>query len=173
MIDILKAALLLTFPALVILAGLRDMVSYTIPNWISLALLAAFPVAALAMGLVPAAIGLHLAVGLAALLGGMVMFALGWIGGGDAKLFAAAGLWLGWPAVGTFVVVTGLAGGALASGLLMLRSPLARPFVVTSAAWFVRLAEPGENVPYGLAIAVGALAAFPATGLLRGAVLPF
>jgi len=32
-------------------------------------------------------IGLNLAVGLAGLILGMGMFALGWIGGGDAKLF--------------------------------------------------------------------------------------
>jgi len=34
---------------------------------------------------------------------------------------------------------------------------------VTGPAWFARLAEPGENVPYGLAIAVGALLALPAS----------
>ena len=60
-----------------------------------------------------------------------------------------------------FVAVTGLAGGGLAVSLLGLRSSYVRPFVVTGPAWFSRLAEPGENVPYGLAIAIGALAAFP------------
>jgi prepilin peptidase CpaA len=99
-------------------------------------------------------------VGLAA---GMAMFALGWIGGGDAKLFAAAVLWLGWPEAAPFVAVTGLAGGALAVTLLALRSSHVRPFVAAGPAWFSRLAEPGENVPYGLAIAIGALAAFPAS----------
>ena len=173
MIDVVQAVPLLIFPALVILAGLRDMVSYTIPNWISLALLGGFPLAALTLGLGPTALGLHLAIGVAALLAGMAMFGLGWIGGGDAKLFAAAALWLGWPAVGTFLVVTGLAGGALATGLLMLRGPLLRPFVMTGPPWFLRLAEPGENVPYGLAIAVGGLAAFPAATLVQGTSLPF
>jgi len=33
--------------------------------------------------------------------------------------------------------------------------------------WFGRLATPGENVPYGVAIAVGALAAFPASSLAK------
>jgi prepilin peptidase CpaA len=173
MIQVLQTALLLVFPALVILAGLRDVVSYTIPNWISLALMAAFPLAALAVGLPLGAAGLHLAIGAAALVAGMAMFALGWIGGGDAKLFAAAALWLGWPAVGTFLVVTGLAGGGLAVGLLMLRSPLVRPLVIVGPAWFTRLAEPGENVPYGLAIAVGALVAFPAAAVMQAMALPF
>src|SRR4051812_30411883 len=98
MIHALQLPLLLVFPALVIFAGLKDLTSYTIPNWISLALIAAFPLAALAAGLPLAGLGLHAGVGAAALVAAMVMFALGWIGGGDAKLFAAAGLWLGWPA---------------------------------------------------------------------------
>jgi len=165
MIHAVQSLLLLIFPILVIAAALRDATSYTIPNWISLALVAAFPVVALAVGLPLGAIGMNVAVGAAALVAGMGMFALGWIGGGDAKLFAAAGLWLGWPAALNYLAVTGLAGGALAVGLLALRSTHVRPFVPTGPAWFARLAEPGENVPYGVAIALGALMAFPASPL--------
>jgi prepilin peptidase CpaA len=168
MIQLLQAVLVLVFPALVIVGALRDVLSYTIPNWISLALVAGFPLAALALGLSLGAIGLHAGIGAAALTAGMAMFALGWVGGGDAKLLAAAGLWLGWPAAVTFLLVTGLAGGALALGLLTLRSSLFRPLVLMGPAWFTRLAEPGENVPYGLAIAVGALVAFPASPLMTG-----
>ena len=167
MIHLLQAALALVFPGLVITAALRDVTSYTIPNWISLALLAAFPPAALALGLPVAGLGLHLAVGVGALGLGMVMFALGWIGGGDAKLFAASALWLGWPAAMAFGAFTGLAGGVLALSLLTLRSGYLRPYVVTGPAWFARLAEPDENVPYGAAIAIGALAAFPASPFMK------
>jgi prepilin peptidase CpaA len=166
MIHLLQTALLLIFPVLVIGAALRDATSYTIPNRLSIALAAGFPLAALALGLPLAAIGLNLGVGAAALVLGMGMFALGWLGGGDAKLFAAAALWIGWPAALTFLAVTCIAGGALAMGLLGLRSAYVRPFVPTGPAWFARLATPGENVPYGVAIAVGALAAFPACALV-------
>jgi prepilin peptidase CpaA len=165
MIHALATLPLLVFPALVVLAAVKDATSYTIPNWISLALVAAFPVAALAHGLALPALGVHAAVGVAALFAGMVMFALRWIGGGDAKLFAAAGLWLGWPAAMPYVLMTCVAGGALAMLLLGLRSAHLRPFVPAGPAWFARLAEPGENVPYGVAIAVGALAAFPTSAL--------
>jgi prepilin peptidase CpaA len=167
MIHILQTLVLLVFPLLVIGAALRDVVSYTIPNWISLALVAGFPVAALAFGVAIPMIGLHLAIGVGALVVGMGMFAAGWIGGGDAKLFAATALWLGWPATLNYLAVTGLGGGALAVGLLALRAPVMRPFVCNGPAWFVRLAEPGENVPYGVAIAVGALFAFPASTLMQ------
>lgn len=161
MIHALQTAALLVFPILVIVAGVKDVTSYTIPNWISLALLASFPLAALALGMPLAALGLQAAVGVIALIAGMAMFAAGWIGGGDAKLFAAAGLWLGWPAILPYAAYTGIAGGALAVILLGLRSSPVRSFVPSGPAWFARLAQPGENVPYGLAIAIGALAAFP------------
>jgi prepilin peptidase CpaA len=163
MLHLVQALLVAVFPALVITAALRDVTSYTIPNWISLTLIAGFVPAALAMGLPLPALGLHLGVGALGLVAGMAMFALGWIGGGDAKLFAASALWLGWPAAAAYGVATGMAGGGLALTLLALRSGYLRPYVVTGPAWFSRLAEPGENVPYGLAIAIGALAAFPAS----------
>jgi prepilin peptidase CpaA len=168
MMHLLLTLPILIFPALVITAALRDVVSYTIPNWISAALVAAFPVAALAQGLPLQTMGINLGVGVAALILGMVMFAMRWIGGGDAKLFAAAALWLGWPAVPVYLGVTGIAGGAVAVGLLSLRSPLVAGYVVNSPAWLRRLAEPGENVPYGVAIAVGGLTAFPASALMQG-----
>lgn len=169
MIHAFQTLLLLIFPILVIAAALRDATSYTIPNWISLALVAAFPVAALALGLPLTVIGLNFGVGAVALAVGMGMFALGWIGGGDAKLLAAAALWLGWPAALSYLAVTGMAGGALAVGLLGLRSAYVRPFVPAGPAWFARLAQPGENVPYGVAIALGALMAFPASALVAHA----
>jgi prepilin peptidase CpaA len=161
--SLVAALLALVFPALVITAALKDATSYTIPNWISLALIGAFPAAALAAGLPLAAIGTGAAVGAAALVAGMAMFALRWIGGGDAKLFAAAALWLGFPAALHYLAWTGIAGGGLALLLLALRSMWLRRYAAAGPAWLSRLAEPGENVPYGLAIAVGALAAFPAS----------
>ncbi|WP_374579507.1 prepilin peptidase, partial [Phenylobacterium sp.] len=93
MLFTVQAVLLLVFPVLVIVAALRDVTSFTIPNWISLALIGAFFPAAVLLGVGLPQIGLHVAAGVAALVAGMVMFALRWIGGGDAKLFAAAGLW--------------------------------------------------------------------------------
>ncbi|WP_309645218.1 prepilin peptidase [Phenylobacterium sp.] len=164
---IVQAALLIVFPALVIVAALKDATTYTIPNWISGGLILAFVPAALALGLPLDAIGLQFAIGAGALVAGMVMFALGWIGGGDAKLFAAAALWIGWPAATTFLLVTGIGGGVLAVALLNLRSPRLRALTIAGPPWFSRLATPGENVPYGVAIAVGALVAFPETALLK------
>lgn len=161
MLHLLQIALLFVFPALVIVGAMRDAVSFTIPNWISIALAVAFFPAALAMGADAGQIGLAVLIGLGALVAGMAMFAVGWIGGGDAKLFAAAGLWMGLGALLPYLLVTALAGGALAVMLLALRSVWLRPLAVRGPGWIGRLATPGENVPYGIAIAFGALAAFP------------
>jgi prepilin peptidase CpaA len=157
------------FPALVIVAALKDATSFTIPNWISLALMAAFAPVALACGVPLGEIGVAAGVGVAALLAGMAMFALGWIGGGDAKLLAASALWLGWPAVLPFVLVTALCGGALALALLGLRSVWLRPIAAHGPAWVGRLATPGAAAPYGVAICAGALATFP-SGIVAQAI---
>lgn len=161
----LQTVLIAVFPAMVIVAALKDITSFTIPNWISAALILAFFPAAFAAGLPLSLIGLHLAVGLGCLVAGMGMFAVGWIGGGDAKLFAAAGLWLGLQAIAPFVLVTALAGGLLAVFLLNLRADWVRNLLPTGPGWVERLREPKGNAPYGVAIAFGALFAFPQAAL--------
>jgi prepilin peptidase CpaA len=162
-----QPALLLIFPALTIVGALRDLTSYTIPNWISGLLILGFLPAALSLGLPLPTIGLHLGVGVAALVIGMAMFALNWIGGGDAKLFAASALWLGWSASMDYLLITAVAGGILTFALLGLRSPLVRPYVLSGPGWVGRLAEPKGDLPYGVAIAVGALVAFPGSALMQ------
>jgi prepilin peptidase CpaA len=163
--------LLSLFPGCVIAAALKDATSFTIPNRISIfAALAFFP-AALGLGLAPGGLAICVGVGAAALVAGVAMFALGWIGGGDAKLFAACALWLGWPAFLPFLLWTTLAGGALAVTLLGARKA---PLIAgIGPAWVGRLLTPGGDVPYGVAIAAGALVAFPQSALVevfRGAI---
>jgi len=153
----------LCFSALILTAAASDAVSFTIPNWISLALLALFPVAAFAVGLSLPAAGLHLGLGFVLLVAGMVMFALRWMGGGDAKLIAVAGLWLGPAAMPGFLLGAALAGGLLAILLLSLRSASFRAVVALGPRWVNRLADPTEGIPYGVAIAVGVFSALPAS----------
>lgn len=153
----------LVFIGLVLTAAFKDAASLTIPNWISLTLVGVFPFAALSIGMQLPAMGLNAGVGAAALAAGMAMFALGWVGGGDAKLLAAVSLWIGWPAIMTFLTVTALAGGGLAALLLILRSDQLRSLVLLGPPWMLRLAEPGAGVPYGVAIGAGAIVTLPAT----------
>lgn len=91
---------------------------------------------------------------------GFVLFAMGLIGGGDAKLMAALALWLGMPALPSFLVMTALCGGTLAVILLALRylvdrtSRLALP---DGSVRYLRLLERTAPVPYAPAIAFAAL----------------
>jgi prepilin peptidase CpaA len=111
-------------------------------------------------------VGISFAVAFAVLLLAIGMFALGWIGGGDAKLMAASALWVGLRGLAPFALYTGLAGGALALILVAMRSAWLRPLAEAGPAWARRLATPGESAPYGVAIAIGALAAFAANPLI-------
>jgi prepilin peptidase CpaA len=163
MLALLAAALVLCFPALVLTAAATDVTSFTIPNWIPLALLALFPVAGLAVGVPLPTMGLHLAVALGVLIVGAGMFALRWMGGGDAKLIAAVTLWLGLPALPGFLLGTAMIGGSLAIMLLTLRSVHLRPMVALGPRWVHRLADSKEGIPYGVAIAAGTMTAFAAS----------
>ena len=158
--ELVKTIVLGVFAALVIGAAVRDLATFTIPNWISLALALAFGPAALLAGVSLPEIGISFAVGFGMLVIGAGMFAFGWIGGGDAKLMASAALWVGLRGLAPFAIYTALAGGALALGLVALRSAWLRPLAAAGPGWTQRLATPGESAPYGVAIAAGALAAF-------------
>jgi prepilin peptidase CpaA len=161
-----EACLVSLLPILAIMAALKDLTSYTIPNWISLVLAGAFAVAAVTTGLSLQTVGIHVAAGVFALLAGMGLFAVGWIGGGDAKLLSACCLWFGWPDGRDFLLDTALAGGGFALFLLVARGQAVRAFL-PQTGWAGRLVTPGEPAPYGVAIALGALIAFPSSEWLR------
>ena len=159
--EILVVAVL---PALLAAAAGWDLASYTIPNALQIALIAAFAVFALASGLPAAAIGIHLLAGLMALLLGFALFAGGFIGGGDAKLFAATALWFGFWDLAQFALMASILGGALTLALLGLRR-LPLPARLASQAWVARLHDARSAVPYGVALAAGALLVLPHTEL--------
>ena len=129
-----EVAVFWVLPAAFLVAAFTDITRYKIPNWLTGAIALAFPVVALLAGLPPLVILLHFGVGVFALGMGMVLFALRWLGGGDAKLIAAAALWAGPGAVWVFVLAAALAGGALTLGLLFFRK-LPLPQFLASQEW--------------------------------------
>ncbi len=162
-------ALILVFPALVILAALGDVKSMTIPNWLSLALVGLFVPVALILGLSPTLIGAHLLAGVLALLAGMVFFALRWLGGGDAKLMAAVVVWMGAMASIPFVIWTAIAGGVFSLLLILGRSHA--PILSGVGPEFSRrLFQPRGDIPYGVAICIGALIAFAESPVFKAAI---
>jgi prepilin peptidase CpaA len=152
----------LAFPLLLVYAAWHDISTMTIPNWVSILLAAAFLPAAMIAGLSPAEIGLHLAFAGGVLLTCAILFYLGVFGGGDAKVIAAASLWIGLSAAGVFVMGMAIAGGLLAGLLIVLR----RMKLAPASAWARRLLSTEEGAPYAVAIAVGALFAAPASPIL-------
>lgn len=150
------------FPLAMALAAATDLFSMTVPNWISLFLVVGFAVLAPLVGLSWSDVGLHVALAAAALVVTFAMFSFGWIGGGDAKLFAATYLWLRPEAILIYTIYAALIGGALTVLILFLRNvPL--PAVLRSQGWLVRLHSPKEGVPYGIALAAAGLLVYPAT----------
>ena len=173
--SVLQSLPLLVFPALVIVAAQHDVTTMTIPNWISAALVVSFAVAAPIAGLSFSTLATSAGLCAAALVAGIAMFALRWIGGGDAKLFAASALWLGLGGLPSFLIWTSIAGGLLSLALLSARRALVFSGLPSPRVdWLSRLLKPEGDVPYGVAIAAGALAAFPESALvaaLQGPVL--
>ena len=159
------------FTVLLIAAAIFDLTSFKIPNILTGAILALFPVflIATAFSAHPVSWGEisgHLLAGALGLTIGMFLFARGWVGGGDAKLFAVICLWLGWESIFEYALIVSLAGGLLTFALLALRrNPLPSFFV--KLPWMLRLAEPKSAVPYGLALVAAALIVLPGTELFR------
>ena len=91
---------------------------------------------------------------------------MGWIGGGDAKVAAAAALWFGFADLMNYLVWASLFGGALTLLLIQFRQwPL--PSALTGQAWLLRLHAKDSGIPYGIALAIGALMIYPETDWVK------
>jgi len=126
-------------------AAVFDVHRRLIPNTLAIALatVGLFQLALTGTSLVPA-----LATAVALFLLGVLAFALGAMGGGDAKLLGAVGLWVPPAALHDFFTIMALTGAVLALAVVARRRVVV---AVTGEA----LAAPA-SVPYGAAIAAGA-----------------
>jgi prepilin peptidase CpaA len=140
------------FAALLVLAALEDLWRLKISNWICGAIIVAAFVGVILAGPV-AQLWQNVAVFAALLAVGTPLFAYGKMGGGDVKLFAATGLWFDLAGAGRMIVAVMIAGGFVAIFVLMLRT------IKWSQEWRERIAvlRPRGGIPYGVAIAIGAL----------------
>ncbi|HYD06280.1 MAG TPA: prepilin peptidase [Reyranella sp.] len=127
-----------------------DVATRRLPNWLCLATALAGLTVTVASGGLNDAISPALHAGLA-LAVGMALFGSGLIGGGDAKFYAACAAWFPLSAGFWLVFAVSLAGLLLVLGWLGYRK--------------LTRAKPSEKtgnfalVPYGLAVAAGALSA--------------
>ncbi len=158
-------AIALVFPVAMIYAGWRDVVSYEVPNWVSVCLVAAFAAAAVLAGMAMTTVAWHLTAGAAVLTVCWGLFALGVIGGADAKMLAAAAVWTGWSVLAEYLLVVALSGGVLALGLLVWRR-IELPARWAGRDWVRRLHACDAGLPYCAAIGCAGLWIFPRLPLL-------
>lgn len=162
--------LLLFFPALMIFAAFSDLLTMTIPNRVSLLLVAGFVAMALLTGMPLKTFGLHIAAGIVVLAITFSLFAAGWIGGGDAKLAAATGLWCGFGVLFDYLFLASILGGLLALVILYARTYLLPDFVMR-IGWIARLHHHKTGIPYGIALAAAGLMVYPHTQIWQRVAL--
>ena len=156
----IENAALIIFPALMAYAASSDLLTMTISNRISIALVACFLGLAFAVQMPMQDVLYSLSCGLAILLLTFSLFCMGWIGGGDAKLAAATAVWLGWGQVLDYGLVASIFGGLLTIVLIQIRKwPL--PQALLRQPWIARLHDNSSGIPYGIALAGAGLVVYP------------
>lgn len=163
---ILDLVRLTLFPALMAFAAASDLFTMTISNRVSLMLAAGFLALALLSGMPFLDILAHIGAGATVLVIAFGCFAMGWIGGGDAKVAAAAALWFGFGHLLNYLLYASLFGGALTLLLLQFRQwPL--PWQLAGQPWLLKLHAKETGIPYGIALAIGALMIYPETEWIK------
>jgi prepilin peptidase CpaA len=157
-----EAICLTLFPTMMAFAASSDLFTMTIANRVSLILVAGFIVLALLTGTDAVEIASHFAAGAVVLIVAFTLFSRGWIGGGDAKLAAATALWFGFAHLLDYLLYASIFGGVLTVLLVWFRM-LPLPQLLASREWIERLHHRGGGVPYGIALAAGALVVYPHT----------
>jgi prepilin peptidase CpaA len=169
----LEVLIFVVFPFCMLFAAISDAVSMTIANRLSLVLAGAFFVIAPFTGMAASEIGLHLAAGAAVLMVTFGLFALGGMGGGDAKLLAATSVWMGFNAcLMKYVVLSALIGGLLTVIILIYRKSALADFTRNSPV-LRHFANEAAGVPYGIALGLGGLIAYPDSPLMLWALARF
>ncbi|MET0408318.1 MAG: prepilin peptidase [Hyphomicrobium sp.] len=160
----MASLVLMAFPVAMAFAAANDLFTMKIPNRIPLALVAAFVVVALLTRMPLEVFGMNMAIGFALLAVTFGLFSFNLLGGGDAKLIAAGAVWMGAAHILDYLLLITLFGGLLSAAILAYR----KFFPATAFAlphWAERLHTDRGPIPYGIAIAAGALVVFPSTGL--------
>ncbi|ESX21521.1 prepilin peptidase [Mesorhizobium sp. M0761] len=162
----LEALIFVIFPFCMLFAAISDMLSMTIANRVPVLLLAVFALVAPLTAMDWATYGWHFAAGGLVLAVTFGLFALGGMGGGDAKLLAGTAVWMGFNIhLVEYLVISTFIGGLLTLAILLYRkSPLA---IYTSHNLFLRhFADDTTGVPYGIALGIGGLLTYPDSPLM-------
>lgn len=147
---------LFLFPALMAFAASSDLLTMRISNKLVLVLTAGFFVVAISVNLPLQQFAMHVLCALIVLAVAFGLFALRWIGGGDAKLAAATTLWLGFGMTLPYLAYAALLGGVLTILILVVRGIPLNP-VLARVGWLARLHNKRSGIPYGIALAAAGI----------------
>ena len=146
----------ISFAVLALAAATNDMLTLRIPNLINAAMVVCFAVFVVSVGPQwPHVLSVALAVAVFAL--GAGAFSRGWVGGGDVKMLAVVSLWAGPGLLAPTLIIIVMTGGLLA---LFAVTPVWRAWrwmTVPLGGTGLVGANGKAVIPYGLAIACGAL----------------
>jgi prepilin peptidase CpaA len=142
------------FCALLLVAAVSDIIRRRIPNWVVLGLIGLYALA-LVFGVAPSGWLSGLGAAAIVLVVTYGLYHFGVIGAGDAKLFSAAALFLGLTNLASFALMTVLVGGLMAVGVLIVHPKR----VMRGLTARGRAEGAGRGIPYGVAIAIGGIAA--------------
>ena len=159
----LENPLILIFPMAMAFGAAMDLFTMTIPNRVSILLVASFAIVAWIVSPPWVVLSKHLMIAAIVFVSALAMFAMGWLGGGDAKLLSAASLWIGYDLFVPYLVYVTLIGGVLALILLRYRQVTVLPTWVTNQPWALRLHEKKCGMPYGVALGASGLLMYPQT----------
>lgn len=161
----IEALILVIFPFCMVYAAVSDMITMTIANRVSVLLVATFLIVAPLTGMPLVAIGLHVLAAIAVLAVTFALFALGTMGGGDAKLLAATALWMGFGMpLAEYAVLGAVCGGLLTLAILVYRnSPISD--VTGNFLLLRKFADRRVGIPYGVALGAAGLMVFPGSPL--------
>ncbi len=148
------------YPLTLAYAVISDARRMIIPNWASITIAAAFLPAALLGSVEWTAIAWHYGVGLGLFLAGLILFFRGLMGGGDLKLLAAAGVWIGWNDLWSYLFLVALLGGGLALAVLIAGKFQEKLPFLGSVPW-IKQSGMATPFPYGIAIGLAAIFLFP------------
>jgi prepilin peptidase CpaA len=165
----IQAAIFLIFPLCMAMAACSDLLTMTIPNRLSVLLIASFLAIAPFAGLSLHEILMHLAGAGVVFAVCFALFAFGIMGGGDAKILTASALWFGFDqSLLAYITYVSVFGGLLSLAIIAMRSQ--HNLIMAYGIPMPRTMMHKKKIPYGIAIGAAAFVAYPSSPLMLAAL---
>lgn len=163
------AAILVIFPMCMAMAAFSDLLTMTIPNRLSIVLIVSFIAIAPLTGMAWQDFALHLGAGAMVFAACFALFALGVMGGGDAKILTGSAVWFGFnESLLAYLVYVSIFGGFLSLVIIILRAN--HNLLLVSRVPLPQTMLHAKKIPYGIAIGTAAFLAFPSSPLVQNVI---